>query len=44
MRTGFSREERTECEVVLEHFAAERRGQSVTVFYNRVLHRGEGSL
>jgi len=31
----------SECDGVWEHVTGERRGQSVTVFGNRVLERGE---
>ena len=36
--------ERAECDGVWEQGAAERRGQSVTVFGNRVLERGGGRV
>ena len=41
MVTGCRREERAECDSVWEQCAGDRRGQSVTVFGNRVLERGE---
>jgi len=39
--TGCRREERRVCDGVWEQGAGERIGQSVTVFGNRVLERGE---
>jgi len=39
--TGCWREERVESDGVWEQGARERRGESVTVFGNRVLERGE---
>jgi len=39
--TGYWREERAECDGFFEQGTGERRGQSVTVFGNRVLERGE---
>ena len=44
METGCWREERTECDGVMEQGAGERRGEGVTVFGNRVLEREEGSV
>jgi len=38
---GCWREERIECEGVWEKMAGERRGQSVTVFGNILLERGD---
>jgi len=35
------REERADCDGVWEEIVGERRGQSVTVFVNRLLLRGE---
>jgi len=37
-------EERADCDGVWEQGAGERRGQSVTVFGNRLLKRGEERL
>ena len=42
MGTGCWREESTECDGVWEQGAGERRGQSVTVFGNRLLERAVG--
>jgi len=42
--TGCWREERAVFDGDWEHGAGERRGQSVTVFVNRVLERGEGRV
>jgi len=39
--TGYWREERTEGDGVWEQGAGEKRGQSVRVFGNRTLERGE---
>jgi len=36
--------ERAECDGVWEQGAGERRGQSVTVLWNRVLERGDAIL